>query len=512
MKSHRHRHEGLRWTLYYGSYSGIERFALEELQAFVQDYLPYVIECRPASAPANTEPEHRLLIGTAASNPMLAAVLAKGQLARPTAPEGFSYAVLTGANKDAPKTIVIAGFDSKGALNGVVDFCTKAACRHELGGLAIAQPRLAFDSLGSFDSQRMAFHDGPLITPLFAAAEAPVIEHRGLWTWGYVIYDYRRYLDNMARLKMNMLVVWNDVVPLNIAEIIAYAHLRGIKMIAGFHWGWGIPELSLVNPDHLKQVRQQVLDNYATHYRDTGFDGIYFQTATEHSDLTLGGRTIAAAACHWVNDIGRALLEQHPDLVIQFGLHATSIMGNYMDLQPLDPRIQIVWEDAGALPYAYLPKLELPPDSHLSKQGVGTFEETLAYSLKLASFRGSVGFGLCPKGWGNIDWAHEFENHHAFVLGCRNQPWIERRLADKRDWWSRVNRDWIPRYEPAARFYAEIRKVCKGPITAVGLVEDGLFEAAIQPSVAAFAETLWNPNRSGQELHQLGSSSYYTHL
>ena len=48
-----------------------------------------------------------------------------------------------------------------------------------------------------------------------AFSAAPALENRGLWTWGYVIYDYRRYLDNMARLKLNMLVVWNDCAPRN---------------------------------------------------------------------------------------------------------------------------------------------------------------------------------------------------------------------------------------------------------------------------------------------------------
>ena len=67
--------------------------------------------------------------------------------------------------------------------------------------------------------------------------DSPVIENRGIWTWGYVIYDYRRFFDNMARLKMNRLTVWNDRPPVNCRQFIDYAHSRGIKVILGYSWG-----------------------------------------------------------------------------------------------------------------------------------------------------------------------------------------------------------------------------------------------------------------------------------
>ena len=63
---------------------------------------------------------------------------------------------------------------------------------------------------------------------------APQVRRRGLWTWGYVIYDYRRYLANMARLKLNEIVIWNDYAPLNAAEVVACAHDLGIRVIWGY--------------------------------------------------------------------------------------------------------------------------------------------------------------------------------------------------------------------------------------------------------------------------------------
>ena len=85
--------------------------------------------------------------------------------------------------------------------------------------------------LGSHDLHLREAFDA---LPEFSRTEAPVIENRGVWTWGYVIYDYRRFFDNMARLKMNRLAVWNDVPPINCRQFIPYAHSRGIKVILGF--------------------------------------------------------------------------------------------------------------------------------------------------------------------------------------------------------------------------------------------------------------------------------------
>ena len=46
-------------------------------------------------------------------------------------------------------------------------------------------------------------------------------------------------------------------------------------------------------------------------------------------------------------------------------------------------------------------------------------------------------------------------------------------------------------------------------MTVTGLVEDGLFEETIQPSVAFFAETILNPRRSDAEILKLAMSPYY---
>jgi hypothetical protein len=51
MTRYERRYPGPRWRLVYGSYEGVEQFAVDELQRAVQRYLPYVLEVQPAAAP-----------------------------------------------------------------------------------------------------------------------------------------------------------------------------------------------------------------------------------------------------------------------------------------------------------------------------------------------------------------------------------------------------------------------------------------------------------------------------
>ena len=56
--------------------------------------------------------------------------------------------------------------------------------------------------------------------PEYNYESTPKIGQRGIWTWGHTIYDYRRFIDNMAEIKMNTLIIWNDFVPTNIDDVI----------------------------------------------------------------------------------------------------------------------------------------------------------------------------------------------------------------------------------------------------------------------------------------------------
>lgn len=489
MSSYKPRYDGVRWSICApgNSGAGICEVALVELQRALQESLPYVLAIRNADAALPTQAENLVLLGTPASHRLIRDLIARELIQLPAQPSAFTVARLANPWPNVPSAVVLAGGDDCGALYAVQEFNAQL-----LSQSALESPRLA---------RRADF------LPDAHYSDFPRVENRGIWTWGYPIYDYRRYFDNMARLKLNMITIWNDCVPLNAARIIEYAHQRGIQVIFGFHWGWGL-DYSLDNPEHCRLIKEEVLRNYQENYAHLKIDGIYFQTLTETHDTQVRGRSIASLACELANSVGRSLLEKHPRLLIQFGLHASSIVDNYHELKDLDSRITIVWEDAGTLPYDYYPRITFgPPRKHAEL--LGTFEKTLAYTEKIATFRGNIEFGMVPKGWWCIDWKDEFEHHGPFILGERSARSIRQRAGEQEHRWNGINQLWFKLYPYAAKFYRRLREFTPAKLTVTGLVEDGLFEARIQPSVALFGEMLWNPTRSDGELLARAMSEYY---
>jgi len=484
------RYPGPRWSLRFGSYAGIERVAVNDLQRLVQEYLPYVVETLPAASGLGRD-EYIILVGTPESNPLLAELVARKQVALPEKAEGYTIALGPAPWEGKARALIVAGRDPKGVLNGVHAFGAQV--------LRVAAAR---------DSDK---DPGRIVDEMqdFSRTEAPAVEHRGIWTWGYVIYDYRRFFDHMARVRMNTLVVWNTHAPINMSDVIAYAHDRGIRVIPGFHWGWSTPNLKLSSAEHLASTKAHVLRTWEEGYAHLDLDGIYFQTATESDQRELDGRTTAAWACDWVNDIARALLEKAPKLQILFGLHASSIAQDYVHLAGLDPRVTIMWEDAGVTPYSYHPQLTFDAETTAYYGGIADFEKTLEYSKRLATFRPGTPFALVPKGWTALDWTGEFEEHAPFILGEHSRAFVRKRLDARQPMWDSVNSAWLQCYPSAARFYQELLKVNPAGMMAAGLVEDGLFEERVQPSVSLFAETLWNPNRPAEEILPAALSAHY---
>ena len=51
------------------------------------------------------------------------------------------------------------------------------------------------------------------------------------------MYNYPKYLDQMARWKMNLIIGWSKRVPANAAAVQEYAARRGIHVVWGYSWG-----------------------------------------------------------------------------------------------------------------------------------------------------------------------------------------------------------------------------------------------------------------------------------
>ncbi len=447
-----------------------------------------------SSATAGEEPPdrdaHLILLGTTASNPLIGELEKKGGITVPRKPEGYTSACLPSPWNPQRKCVVIAGADSSGTLYGVMRFNQKLAALTPDDPCAMRQ---TLDNLAEFDTQ-----------------ESPPIENRGVWSWGYVIYDYRRFIDNLARLRMNRLLFWNDTPPLNCQSIIDYAHARGVRVVLGFPWGWGMGNLDPNSRADRQLVKDDVICQVDQTYAHLGMDAIYFQTFTETTKKEVGGTPLAALARDWVNDIAGAVLARHPDLRIEWGLHATSILENYTYLESLDPRITIVWEDAGVIPYAYDP-ITHPPAGSIPA-ALDTPEATVEYSRKLATFRANREFAMVAKGWTTLRWKTEFEHHGPFIMGERARDFIRNRLHERQPRWDYVNNLWLENYPEALRFFQAILGTSPSRITVLGLIEDGLFEERIQISVALFAEMIWNPHRSAKEILESAMNPYYSRV
>jgi hypothetical protein len=96
-------------------------------------------------------------------------------------------------------------------------------------------------------------------------------------------------------------------------------------------------------------------------------------------------------------------------------------------------------------------------------------------------------------------------------MGERAPGFIRERLRERQARWDYVNRLWFVNYPYALRFLREVRDSAS-KMTVVALIEDGLFEEKIQPSAALFAEMLWDPRRSTNDLLEHAMNPYYTRI
>ncbi len=313
--------------------------------------------------------------------------------------------------------------------------------------------------------------------PEYDESFVPYIKERALWSWGYVIYNYRGYIDNMLRLKLNTLIIWNDFPPQNAAEIVEYAHKKGVKIIWGFAWGW-----STVCDDtdisDLGKMTEDIVSAYETDYANLDGDGIYFQTFTETANETIGGKIIADAAVTLVNNTAEKILDKHPNLTIQFGLHATSVKDKLEFIAKVDKRITILWEDCGTFPYTYIPKVN------------GDFEETNAFTQKIKNLR-KGGFGVLFKGMSVLDWGTFKHQPGPYIMGEHSKKLIADKLAEKKKYWKYLQAYWLSN----AKYVKKIVEGLDENTLAAALVEDGVFEENVWFPVALYAEILWNPNR-----------------
>ena len=306
--------------------TGVQKKAIAVLSELLLDATGAYPECFRHDERMTLEDAVRIYVGTRENNPALAAFA----LAVPQKEQGYILRVKDGV-------VLIEGYDDAGALYGCMDFYNEYMVSRQYT---------------HNDHYYVGAFDKPLTD--FERVSSPAIRERGIWTWGHVIYDWRGMIDNMVKLKMNTLIVWNDRVPVNAAEMVAYAHDCGVRIIWGYAWLWDT-NCRAADFRHLEDHCEEIFAQYEREYAALGGDGIYFQTVTEMDHEVVDGVVVADAVTSFVNRTARLFFEKYPSLEIQFGLHATSVKTRLDSIAKVDPRIRIVWEDCGSFPFAYHP-------------------------------------------------------------------------------------------------------------------------------------------------------------
>ena len=337
----------------------------------------------------------------------------------------------------------------------------------------------------------LALHSNTSNTPyffnkLFSAplkpynySSAPKIRDRGIWLWGHTVFDYRRFIDNMVDLKLNTLIVWNDFLPINLNDIINYAHENGVKIILGFAWGWDQRcDKEGINDENLISLKDSIVKDYKENYKNIGCDGIYFQSFTELASDNIGGIRISEAVTKLVNMTADEILKDEPDLYIQFGLHATSVKDHLDDIAKVDPRVTILWEDVGAFPFHYIPNR------------IENFDKTLEDTRKIRDLR-SAGFGAVLKGVICLNW-DTFEHIRGnFSMGMSDRKYVKAKLEEKKPILRYIQSAWIKN----AKYAQELIKEFKKDSVVTCLVEEGVLEEAINYPTAIYAALLWDSDR-----------------
>lgn len=458
------------WQILYTSYSSMAKKAVElvykEMGALLlRDKGRYTIHVLRCEKEENANPDQNtVVIGLYDSSALIQKYIGRAEIKA----GGYLVKVMDDPECKARKLVLITANEPAALFYGAVDFVDDY--------FAFAAP--VHGSVRLVDE----IFDNPL--PDYHRSSAPAIKTRSVFTWGHPINDYRGYIENMARLKLNQLIIWNDYVPINGADIVAYAHEFGIQVIWGFAWGWS-RNCADAPLDSLDDLADSIITTYETQYKDTGADGIYFQSFTELDTDKIGNKLIAEAVTDLVNLVSGRLLDKYPKLHIQFGLHATSVKDHLGFIAKVDSRVEIMWEDCGAFPYGYDP---------FAKEK-GEFEKALDFTDRILALRQEGGVSMLFKGFMTLDWVGDRFVHQAgpFILGMSDEKLIRHDREMLAPIWRQYQSAWLQNGEYAYKMAKHISQYGNQNVT-VGMA--GQFAGGIWLPEALCAQILWENDSS----------------
>ena len=461
------------WKIIYSNYDGISKRAVNFLskemgKLIIREpnvYRIYVLPCEKEGASLT---KNVVFLGLYQESETIRSFVEEKEIKE----NGFLVKVIENPTEQDGRYVILTAKDLPNLFYAAVSFIDEYIPQNAPHYGSNRMPDLIFDT--------------PL--PKYCYSQSGGNATRSIFTWGHSINDYRSYIDNMARLRFNQLIIWNDYVPINICDVIDYAHSYGIKVNLGYSWGWVVRcrELSEISDERLDELKTTIIKEYENNYRQTNCDGIYFQTFTERDNEYIGDRLAAEAATTLVNMTANELLSKYPELKLQFGLHASSVINHLDEIEKVDERIEILWEDCGEFPYAYTP--------FVSKQEA--FEQTLDFTKKLLALRNGRGVGLVFKGVMMLDWTKFVNQSGPYVLGENAKDIAEHDKRIRSNSWRLISANWSQSVDKAAETFAFIDK---NRISDVTTCIAGTFDGGIYLPFALAAEFFWNPQASAQE-------------
>ncbi len=461
------------WKVVYSSSVGPEGRALEVLTECMAPSLrdpttttSFLLPLERYDAVKPIDRKHKIMIGRLAENSALRSYLKSEDV--PTG--GYVIKALMEGDK---RIILLAGDTPTAVLWAAFDFADVGI--HEMRNAKLIYPNSI--STRTFFSWKS--------TKPYVRREKPVTPVRSLFTWGHVIDDYRQFFREMARLRLNRVILWNEFPPLNAREVVETAHSWGIEVYWGFAWGWAVNcAESSKNAKSLKALGDSIYAEWHDVWKPCGGDGIYFQSFTEQGNSKVGDRSIASMVVELVNDVASRIHKVSPDTDIVFGLHADSVKKNVHEIAKTDPSVEILWENCGGFPFYE----RRPPPNKYRPPNTAFVDEILAASDTI---------GLVWKCQVRQDWRTWVHQPGPYMLGCAGKELLEsdRKLSDTMQPW--YDAEWFLHGKEAYELLRHVRAGNRQP-KELNLVTE--YNPPFRYSTVVQAEMFWNTKDSYEDI------------
>ena len=450
------------WKIVYSNYQGMQKKAIDFLSKEVGKYIireegAYTLYVLPCEKEGTEIEKNAIIVGLYEESDLVKKYVKADEIQA----EGFLLKAMINPDNEEGRIVILTAHDEQELFYAAVSFADDYIPEKSHWHGAVRLQQKIFDE----NLKEWVY------------TEKSHNKTRSIFTWGHPINDYRTYIDNMARLKLNQLIIWNDYMPLNVEEIIDYAHSYGIEIIFGYAWGWkpGFGKfITDISDKRLQELKAEIIQHYEDNYAKIGCDGIYFQSFTESKDEYVGGRLIAEAVRTLVNDTANELWKKYPNLKLQFGLHAMSVKNHLDEIAKVDKRIEILWEDCGSFPYHYNPIVK---DEE-------AFKETIEFTKKILTLRGDAPVGLLYKGMMTLDWTRFKRQSGPFVLGDNSAEIVEHDKRMRRTAWKALSAEWMQYGQYAMEMLKVIKENALGEVNMcmAGAYDGGIY---LPPAVCA---------------------------